>query len=141
MATQLHTEFNSNLPPLLPPTPLPEPRKPVSKPKKKLVRRTERDYSQKLRRSFQFAFLLLNVYLGVLFYFWVRHFEIASTASAPTHPAGVEGFLPIAGMMNLKYFLVTHHVPPMHPAAMFLLITFVSTAFLFRKAFCSWLCP
>jgi polyferredoxin len=29
----------------------------------------------------------------------------------------------------------------MHPAAKFLLITFVSMAFLFRKAFCSWFCP
>jgi len=29
----------------------------------------------------------------------------------------------------------------MHPAAMFLLVTFVAISFLFRKAFCSWLCP
>jgi len=53
----------------------------------------------------------------------------------------VEGWLPIAGMMNLKYFLVTGRVPDLHPAAMFLLVTFVAMAFLFRKAFCSWLCP
>ena len=58
-----------------------------------------------------------------------------------SRPAGVEGWLPIAGMMNLKYFLVTRHVPGLHPAAMFLLVTFVAMAFLFRKAFCSWLCP
>ncbi|MBZ5574599.1 MAG: 4Fe-4S binding protein, partial [Acidobacteriia bacterium] len=32
-------------------------------------------------------------------------------------------------------------VPAIHPAAMFLLITFLAIAFLFRKAFCSWLCP
>jgi polyferredoxin len=32
-------------------------------------------------------------------------------------------------------------VPELHPAAMFLLVTFVAMAFLFRKAFCSWLCP
>jgi polyferredoxin len=53
----------------------------------------------------------------------------------------VEGWLPIAGMMNLKYLLLTGHVPALHPAAMFLLISFVAIAFLFRKAFCSWLCP
>ncbi len=29
----------------------------------------------------------------------------------------------------------------MHPAAMFLLVTFVAMAVLLRKAFCSWLCP
>ncbi len=108
--------------------------------KKKLVRRTARDYSQVLRRSFQFVFLALNVYIGVLFYFWVRAYE---TGVAPklARPAGVEGYLPIAGMMNLKYRLLTGHNPVVHPAAMFLLIAFVAMAFLFRKAFCSWLCP
>ena len=44
-------------------------------------------------------------------------------------------------MMNFKYWVVTGQVPAMHPAAMFLLITLASMAFLFRKAFCSWLCP
>lgn len=44
-------------------------------------------------------------------------------------------------MMNFKYWVVTRQVPAMHPAAMFLLITFASMAFLFRKAFCGWLCP
>ena len=56
-------------------------------------------------------------------------------------PAGVEGWLPIAGLMNLKYWITTGHLPTTHPAALFLLLTFVAVAFLFRKAFCSWLCP
>ena len=110
------------------------------KPRKKLVRRTERDYSQAVRRAYQFVFLLLNVWIGGLFYVWVRHFE-AGTESSLSRPAGVEGWLPIAGMMNTKYWLQTGHVPLIHPAAMFLLLTFLAMAFLFRKAFCSWLCP
>jgi polyferredoxin len=110
-------------------------------PKKKLIRRRDRDYSQALRRGYQFAFLLMNVWLGGRFYLWVRHCETAGTSAYVPRPAGVEGWLPIAGMMNLKYFLVTRHVPELHPAAMFLLVTFVAMAFLFRKAFCSWLCP
>jgi polyferredoxin len=140
MATQLHTEIIPEMPPLLPPTSHPAAPKPKMA-KRKLVRRTERDYSQTLRRSFQFAFLLLNLYLGRTFYLWVRHFETGGTTSAVARPAGVEGYLPIAGMMNFKYWLLTGHVPAMHPAAMFLLITFAAIAFLFRKAFCSWLCP
>jgi polyferredoxin len=60
---------------------------------------------------------------------------------AASSTSGVEGWLPIAGIMNLKYFLVTGHVPELHPAAMFLLVTFLSISFLLRKAFCSWLCP
>jgi polyferredoxin len=110
-------------------------------PKKKLIRRRDRDYSQALRRGYQFAFLLMNVWLGGQFYLWVRHYETAGTSAYVSRPAGVEGWLPIAGMMNLKYFLVTRQVPELHPAAMFLLVTFVAMAFLFRKAFCSWLCP
>jgi hypothetical protein len=47
----------------------------TAKAKKKLVRRTERDYSQVVRRSYQAAFLLLNVCLGALFYVWVRGLE------------------------------------------------------------------
>jgi len=110
-------------------------------PKKKLIRRTDRDSSQALRRGYQFAFLLMNVWLGGQFYLWVRYYETAGQLPYVSRPAGVEGWLPIAGMMNLKYFLLTGHVPALHPAAMFLLITFVAMAFLFRKAFCSWLCP
>jgi polyferredoxin len=115
------------------------PRLPAAK--KKLIRRRDRDYSQALRRGYQFAFLLMNVWLGGQFYLWVRHYETAGTSGYVSRPAGVEGWLPIAGMMNLKYFLVTRQVPELHPAAMFLLVTFVAMAFLFRKAFCSWLCP
>jgi len=111
------------------------------KPKKKLLRRTDRDYSQRLRRGYQFGFLLMNVWLGGQFYLWVRHFETVGQSAFVSRPPGVEGWLPIAGMMNLKYFLLTGHVPALHPAAMFLLVTFLAIAFLFRKAFCSWLCP
>lgn len=115
--------------------------KPRGKAKKKLVRRVEPDYSQTLRRTFQLVFLAWNVYLGFLFYLWVRHCEGSASAPLVTRPAGVEGWLPIAGMMNLKYWIMTGRVPVIHPAAMFLLITFLSISFLFRKAFCSWLCP
>jgi polyferredoxin len=114
--------------------------KPV-KTKKKLVRRTDRDYSQLVRRSYQAAFLLLNVWLGAIFYLWVRGLETGTLYTVADPPPGIEGWLPIAGLMNLKYFLLTGRVPAIHPAAMFLLITFLAMSFLLRKAFCSWLCP
>jgi polyferredoxin len=53
----------------------------------------------------------------------------------------VEGWLPIAALMNLKYLVLTGHVPLLHPAGLFLLISFLAMSFLFRKSFCSWLCP
>lgn len=109
--------------------------------KKKLVRRRRADYSQQFRRGFQIVFLLMNVWLGGQFYLWVRQFEVAGSPISIARPAGVEGWLPIAGLMNLKYWLTTGHIPAIHPAAMFLLLAFLSMALLFCKAFCSWFCP
>ncbi len=114
---------------------------PARRPKKKLIRRLEKDRSQLYRRSFQMAFLFLNLWLGAKFYFWVLQMEIGAVPTSLHRPPGVEGWLPIAGLTNLKYWLLTGQIPKVHPAAMFLLITFLSMAFLFRKAFCSWLCP
>ncbi|MEJ2009588.1 MAG: hypothetical protein P8Z30_15770, partial [Acidobacteriota bacterium] len=95
------------------------------KPKRKLVRRRGHDHSQRLRHGFQIAFLLLNVWLGGQFYLWVRHFEVAGSSLSVGRPAGVEGWLPIAGLMNLKYWLTTGRIPAIHPAAMFLLLAFL----------------
>jgi polyferredoxin len=141
MATQAHIEIVPQIAPPRVEVPPQRIAKPSPKPKKKLIRRTGRDYSQPTRRSFQIAFLLLNVWIGGVFYFWVRQFEPGGTPTSLQRPAGVEGWLPIAGLMNLRYFILSHHVPALHPAGMFLLIAFLSISFLFRKAFCSWLCP
>jgi polyferredoxin len=141
MATQVHSEVVSEGPPRPLPAPVEAPPKPAAKAKKKLVRRTDRDYSQIMRRSFQGVFLLLNVWIGAIFYFWVRQFEPGGTPTSWQRPAGVEGWLPIAGLMNLRYSVLSHHVPSLHPAGMFLLVSFLAMSFLFRKAFCSWLCP
>ncbi|MGB8063797.1 MAG: 4Fe-4S binding protein [Candidatus Sulfotelmatobacter sp.] len=109
--------------------------------RKKLARRAEPDRSQLFRRTFQIAFLLLNLWIGGAFYFWVRGFELGIHDRNSLRPAGVEGWLPIAGLMNLKYWLTSGHLPGIHPAALFLFLSFLAIAFLFRKAFCSWLCP
>ena len=115
--------------------------KAAPKPKKKLIRRIAEDHSQPIRRTVQIAFILLNVVLGVQFYRFVRFFENGGMGQVPTRPAGVEGYLPIAGLMNLKAALLTGQVPKLHPAGMFLIVTFLTISFVFRKTFCSWLCP
>jgi polyferredoxin len=77
----------------------------------------------------------------LVFYLWARQFETGVSHPLISRPPGVEGWLPIAGMMSLKFWLVTRHVPAIHPATLVLLLTFLAIAFFFRKAFCSWLCP
>ena len=94
-----------------------------------------------VRRTFQAAFILLNLWVGARFYFFVRYYETGGATAFVGRPPGVEGWLPIAGLMNLKYTLLAGLVPDVHPAAMFLLIAFVAISFVARKAFCSWLCP
>jgi len=89
----------------------------------------------------QTAFLALNVWIGVEFYLFVRYCETAGLAGTPNRPAGIDGWLPIASLMNLKIWMLTGHVPAIHPAGMFLLIAFLAISFLLRKTFCSWLCP
>jgi polyferredoxin len=109
--------------------------------KKKLVRRGSRDYSQPLRQSVQALFFALNFWIGVEFVLFVRHFETGGGPVWVERPPGVEGWLPIASLMNLKVFLLTGDVPRLHPAGMFLLVAFVAISVVFRKAFCGWLCP
>jgi polyferredoxin len=94
-----------------------------------------------MRHWVQWCFVALNVWIGAQFYLWVRYFERGGHGLYVSRPPGVEGWLPIAGLMNLKYFVLTGNVPWIHPAAMFLLIAFLAISVLMKKAFCSWLCP
>ena len=114
---------------------------PVAKQKKEFVRRSGRDRSQQVRRVVQGLFLVLNAWLGAQFYLWVRSFEPGGSILRVSRPTGIEGWLPIAGLMNAKYFLLTTHVPSIHPAAMFLFAAFLIMSLLLKKSFCSWLCP
>ena len=109
--------------------------------KKKLIRRSTPDRSQRIRRTVQWLFVALNLWIGLQFFLWVRYFERGGNALYVTRPAGVEGWLPIAGLMNSKYFLLTGRVPTVHPAAMYLFLGFLLMSVLLKKAFCSWLCP
>jgi len=109
--------------------------------RKKLVRRDDREYSQALRLGVQLFLVALNLWIGIQFYLWVRWAESGGRTLEVSRPAGVEGWLPIEGLMQLKYFLITGQVPRVHAAGFFLFTSFLVMSLAFRKAFCSWLCP
>lgn len=105
------------------------------------VRRAAPERSQRFRHAAQAVFLALNADIGMRFYLWVRYVETAGHGPWVPRPPGVEGWLPIVGLMNTKYFFDTGLVPAIHPAAMFLFMAFVLTSLLLKRSFCSWLCP
>ncbi len=109
--------------------------------RKKLLKRALPDGSQRLRRGVQLAFLLLNAWICVQFYLFVRYYEKGGSGLHASRPPGVEGWLPIASLMNLKVLLLSGEVPVLHPAGMFLLLAFLAMSWIFRKSFCGWLCP
>lgn len=93
------------------------------------------------RKVVQITLLAINIYIGITFYYWVRYYETGGATLYLPRPGGIEGWLPIAGLMNLKYTIETGGLPPIHAAAMFLLASFIIISLLLKKSFCSWLCP
>ena len=114
---------------------------PPPKVRKRLIRRALIDHSQGLRHAMQAAFLALNAWIGLEFWLFVRYYESGGSTVFVRRPPGVEGWLPIASLMNLKVFLLTGRMPVLHPAGMLLLIAFLSMSWACRKSFCGWLCP
>ena len=114
----------------------------ISRPgRKKLVRRDDHEYSQPLRLGAQLFLVALNAWIGVQFYLWVGWAESGGRGLEVSRPAGVEGWLPIEGLMQLKYFVLTRQLPQVHAAGFFLFVSFLVMSVVFRKSFCSWLCP
>lgn len=99
------------------------------------------DYLSISRNAFQVLFGLFVLYLGWRFYCFVRYFETGGATAFVERPPGVEGFLPIGALMALRYWLATGVFDPVHPAALSVLLAVLLVSLLFKKAFCSWLCP
>ncbi len=100
----------------------------------------ERAYIRKIRYAVQLGFLLFTLHIGYQFYQFVLHF------TRPGHPfverpSSVDAFLPISGLMSLKYFLLTGTVEPIHPAAFVMFVAVLIVSLLMKKGFCSWICP
>jgi polyferredoxin len=100
----------------------------------------QRPYIRKLRYSVQILFLLFTVFIGYRFYTFVLHFEDPAVPFVQKPPS-VEAFLPISGLMSLKYFLFTGSIEPFHPASLILFVAIIAVSLAMKKGFCGWICP
>jgi ferredoxin len=99
------------------------------------LRRTYR-----IRLYAQIGFALVSAFTGWQF---ARFIAAAQSGEIPlpVRPPGVEGYLPITGLMGLLDWIYRGSLNYIHPAATVLFITFVVMSLLLRRSFCSWVCP
>lgn len=98
-------------------------------------------YMQPLRILIQFCFLGFMLWLGVRFYQFVTYIRIGGGSAVIARPDGVEGFLPISGLLGAASWFKGGGINAVHPAAVVIFVTILIVAFLLRRSFCSWICP
>ena len=112
-----------------------------SKVSKKKLKPSSWMTSLRFRWISQISFFILTVYVGWMFYLFVRFCETGGATAYVTRPPGVEAFLPIGAFMGLKYFLGAGKIDPLHPAGFVIFASILVTSLLFQRGFCSWICP
>lgn len=98
-------------------------------------------YVQPLRILIQFCFLGFMLWLGIRFYQFVRYFYSGGSTAFVERPGGIEGFLPISGLMGVAAWLKGLGINSVHPAAVVVFVTVLGVSLLLRRSFCSWICP
>ncbi|MBI4743217.1 MAG: 4Fe-4S binding protein [Actinobacteria bacterium] len=87
-----------------------------------------------IRNPVQIGFLIFNIYTGWRFYLFVNYFS-------PSRPPSAEAYLPISALISAKYLFLTGIFDKIHPAGLSLFLIIIFTSWLFKRGFCSWICP
>lgn len=98
-------------------------------------------YMQPLRIFTQFCFLGFMLWLGFRFYQFVTYVRLSGTSAFVLRPEGVEGFLPISGLLGTASWIRGSGINSIHPAAVVIFLTIIAVSLLLRRSFCSWICP
>lgn len=96
--------------------------------------------NQSSRIWVQHLFLIITIYIGSRFYWFVHSLE-NGVLPGFKRPAGVEAFLPLSALISLKHLLLTHTISGIHPAGLVVFLLVCLSALLARRGFCSWVCP
>ena len=93
-----------------------------------------------VRRLSQFVFLAACLIIAYQFVQFASALE-QGLPPAVDRPAGVDAFLPISGLMGIKYYFATGILNQIHPAAVLILVFAVIVSLGVARCFCSWVCP
>ncbi|MGJ7919160.1 4Fe-4S binding protein [Neobacillus sp. LXY-4] len=93
------------------------------------------------RNGVQIAFLLFILFIGFRFWQFYNHFASLGVEPFVERPSAVEGFLPVSALVAFKVWITTGEFDRIHPAGLVLFTFIVGSGILFRRSFCSWICP
>ena len=98
-------------------------------------------YMQPLRILVQCSFLGFILWLGFRFYRFVLTVSYGLTGAVAVRPDGIDGFLPISGLLGFASWIRGSGINSVHPAAVIIFVTIILVSLLLRRSFCSWICP
>jgi polyferredoxin len=93
-----------------------------------------------VREWFRFA-LFLSLIVAFVEYARFAYWVSTGAGSPVARPDVADAFLPLGGVAALRVWLSTGFWDNLHPVALVVMIAIIATAWLFRRAACSWLCP
>lgn len=98
-------------------------------------------YMQPLRILIQCGFLGFMIWLGFRLHQFVQFVGYGAKESVIVRPDGVDGFLPISGLLGTSFWVKGGEINSIHPAAVIIFVTVLLLSLLLRRSFCSWICP
>lgn len=94
-----------------------------------------------LRQTSQIYFIIFYLVTGIFFYQAVHLLPILGETALQYRFPAVEAFLPISALLAVKQWLVLGIWDSIHPAGLTILLLAIGSALLFKRGFCSHLCP
>lgn len=98
-------------------------------------------YMQPLRILIQCSFLVFMIWLVIRFYQFVQLASSGVEQFNVVRPDGIDGFLPISGLVGTASWVKGGGINSIHPAAVVVFVTVILLSLLLRRSFCSWICP
>jgi len=93
------------------------------------------------RTLVQVFFVATSFNIGWKFINYFKYIETAGLSGTAFRPPAVEAFVPLSALVGMRAWLGTGMWDYVHPAGLTIFLTAILVSFLFRKSFCSWICP